>query len=125
MKTLSAGFLTLALSAVVGTVFAGAAHAQTACEDYGPHVYTVSDEDTSTLRQWCAVDVNTATIEELSLVGGIGPTMAERIIAGRTFAAPLATTLQTVKGIKQKKADAFTSPHSRKDQRQAFALAVR
>ena len=47
------------------------------------------------------VNINTVTSEELQAIHGVGPTLAERIIAARPFKS--ADELQRVKGIKEKK----------------------
>jgi competence protein ComEA len=47
------------------------------------------------------LNINTATSEELQAIHGIGPALAERIIAARPFKS--ADDLQRVKGIKDKK----------------------
>ena len=47
------------------------------------------------------MDVNTASLEQLVAVKGLGPVLAERIIAARPFKS--ADELQNVKGIGPKK----------------------
>jgi competence ComEA-like helix-hairpin-helix protein len=47
------------------------------------------------------ININTATSEELQAIHGIGPALAERIIAASPFKS--ADELQRVKGIKEKK----------------------
>lgn len=116
LKSLTALVLSLA---VWGVLSATIAHGQASCESYGPnvHTYTNMDHDGSTLRAWCIVDVNRASSDELQLIGGIGPSMAERITAHRENEGwfgqglPLAESLQVVKGIGPAKGLKFTTPN--------------
>ena len=50
------------------------------------------------------VNINTATVEQLQLLPGVGPALAERIVAFRESNGPFQSTdeLQAVKGIGEK-----------------------
>lgn len=82
-------------------------------KDHAPEIAKTSDsaalwsQKTASMPQGCPVSLNDGSVNQLTLLPGIGPKMAERIVAYRLSHGPFRNMvdLRKVKGIGQKKLD--------------------
>jgi competence ComEA-like helix-hairpin-helix protein len=91
------GLMSALIAIAIGWAAWNAWHKSVLLTDSGPAIPASSDQSVPDMR----IDINSATMAELSLRPGIGPALAQRVIDDRQANGPFASVddLNRVKGI--------------------------
>lgn len=108
MKKAAAGFIfgTIILCALTSGLLLGMNlnHSKITLQETANVSDPIHDSETAPQNSGVKININSASVEELTMLPGIGPVLAERIVDYRTTVGPFrkTTDLCNVKGIGEK-----------------------